>query len=135
MAIKKFFLDDVRSKFILVGILNTIAGFVIFTALYLLLKDKIFYVIILLISQILAIVFSHSTQRILVWKSQNEYVPELTKFASSYLVVSIANFSLLSVAVEVFSFAVLSSQYCISIILVFATYILQKKWIFSKSSR
>jgi putative flippase GtrA len=49
MHFRKLFFEDARLKFLLVGFLNTIAGFVIFTGLYFILKDQISYMLILLI--------------------------------------------------------------------------------------
>jgi hypothetical protein len=88
MPSKKDVLEDPRAKFLLVGFLNTVAGFVIFTVLYMVLKDQISYLAILLITQVLAVMFSHSTQRILVWKSTGSYAFELVRFSGSYAAIA-----------------------------------------------
>jgi putative flippase GtrA len=133
MQFRKLFSEDVRSKFVLIGILNTLFGFAIFTLLYMILREKITYMAILLMSQIVAVMFSHSTQRILVWKSGSEYFPELAKFASSYLLITVVNLFLLRIAVDFLDFPVLISQYTIGALLVVAMFLIQKKWIFVKS--
>jgi putative flippase GtrA len=133
MHFRKLLFEDVRSKFVLIGILNTVFGFAIFTLLYMILKEKMSYMAILLMAQIVAVMFSHSTQRVLVWKSGNEYFPELAKFASSYLVITAVNLLLLGIAVDFLDFPVLTSQYAIGALLVVAMFLIQKKWIFVKS--
>mgnify|MGYP002628679190 CR=1 FL=1 len=132
MLSKKAFLEGTRAKFLLVGFLNTIAGFVIFTAFYFVLRNQISYVIILLISQVFAVTFSHSTQRIWVWKSTNSYVPEFVRFSTSYVAIGLVNLVLLRIAVESMMYPVLSSQFAIGTLLTLVNYFVQKHLIFNK---
>jgi putative flippase GtrA len=133
MPIRKIFIEDVRSRFLLVGIVNTVVGFAIFTSLYFVLEDEVSYMLILLLSQIVAVMFSHSTQRNLVWKSESDYLPELTKFASSYLLITVVNLVLLRISVDFMDHPVLTSQYVIGALLIVVMFLVQKKWIFVKS--
>jgi putative flippase GtrA len=130
MPSKKDLLEDTRAKFLLAGFLNTVAGFVIFTVLYMVLKDQISYMVILLISQVFAVMFSHSTQRILVWKSTRPYTFELVRFSGSYAAIGLVNLVLLRIAVEAMMYPVLISQFAIGIILTLISYVVQKKLIF-----
>jgi putative flippase GtrA len=130
MPSKKDVLEDPRAKFLLVGFLNTVAGFVIFTVLYMVLKDQISYLAILLITQVLAVMFSHSTQRILVWKSTGSYAFELVRFSGSYAAIGLVNLVLLRIAVETLMYPVLMSQFAIGMILTLISYVVQKKLIF-----
>jgi putative flippase GtrA len=130
MPSKKALLDDVRAKFLLVGSLNTIAGFAIFTALYFVLKDQIPYMIIALITHVFSLMFSHSTQRILVWKSNGSYIPELVRFSASYAAIGLVSLVSLRIAVETMMYPVLMSQYAIGIALTLTSFIVQKNFIF-----
>ena len=130
MHFGKLYFEDARLKFLLVGFLNTIAGFVIFTGLYFILKDQISYMLILLITQVFAVTFSHSTQRSLVWKSTASYLPEFFRFSASYSVIGIVNLVLLHIAVDFMNYPVLFSQFVIGIILILTNYIIQKNLIF-----
>ena len=132
MPWKKTLLKDTRTKFLLIGFLNTIAGFVIFTALYFVLKDQISDLIIVLITQVLAVMFSHSTQRILVWKSTESYILEFVRFSATYAAIGLVNLALLRISVETMNFPVLSSQYAIGTLLILVNYFAQKHLIFKK---
>jgi putative flippase GtrA len=134
MHLNRNLLEDVRIKFVAVGVVNTLAGFAIFTFFYFVLNEKLSYLLILIISQIFAVIFSHSTQRKFVWKSKKPFVPELAKFGSSYVLITFVNIVLLSLAVESLELSVLFSQYMIGAILVLSMYFIQKKWIFAKSN-
>jgi len=134
MHLNRNLLEDVRTKFVAVGVVNTLAGFGIFTVFYFVLNEKLSYLLILIISQIFAVIFSHSTQRKLVWKSKKPFLPELAKFGSSYVLITFVNIVLLSLAVESLGLPVLLSQYVIGAILVLSMYFIQKKWIFAKSN-
>ena len=133
MPSKKAFLEDARTKFLLVGFVNTIVGFAIFTGLYALLSNDLNYLVILCLSQSAAIVFSHNTQRNLVWKTNGPYLSELLKFSSVYVVLSVANLILLRIAVDNFNFSVLKSQYFVSVLLISLAFTIQKLWIFANS--
>jgi putative flippase GtrA len=134
MHLNRSLLEDVRIKFIAVGVMNTLAGFAIFTGFYFVLNEKLSYLLILIISQIFAVIFSHSTQRKFVWQSKKPFLPELAKFGSSYVLITFVNIVLLSLAVESLELSVLFSQYVIGAILVLSMYFIQKKWIFAKSN-
>ncbi len=130
MLSKKALLEDTRAKYLLVGFINTVVGFVIFTGLYFVLNDQISYMIIALITHVFAVMFSHSTQRILVWKSNGSYMPELVRFSASYAAIGLVSLVLLRIAVETMMYPVLMSQYAIGITLTLISYVVQKKLIF-----
>ena len=90
------------------------------------------YLLILLLSQGLAVLFSHFTQRKFVWRSNNSYLLELGKFGSSYLLITAVNVVSLSVAVEYFDLPVLPSQYTIGAVLILSSYLIQKRLVFAK---
>jgi putative flippase GtrA len=126
--------SDERVKYVLVGAVNTAFGILLFTLLYFLLFEKIHYILIFVITQIIAVTFSHFMQRNYVWHSKKNYSKELGKFGTTYLVASIANILLLTVAVEYLEISPLYSQYAIGFALIVATYFFQKNWVFRKTS-
>ncbi len=137
MSLKDWFsakFADERVRYLLVGVFNTLFGFLLFTGLYFLLFERIHYINVLLITQIIAVVFSHFMQRKFVWQSAKSYAKELAKFGATYLVASIANILLLTAAVEYLEFSTLYSQYAIGFALIVTTYFFQKHWVFRNSN-
>jgi putative flippase GtrA len=97
-------------------------------------KNQLSYLVIFLISQLIAVAFSHFTQRHYVWRSTKKYKNELVKFSASYVVVSILNLVLLAIAVDLLAWSVLFSQYSIGLALIVGNYFSQKYWVFRNSS-
>ncbi len=125
---------DERVRYLIFGALNTAFGFLLFTGLYFLLVEKVHYIAIFIITQAIAVIFSHFTQRNFVWKSKKSYKKELAKFGTTYLLASIANVMLLVTAVEYLEFSALYSQYAIGFAIIMATYFSQKYWVFRASN-
>ena len=135
MRLKEFLLarsEDERVRYLFIGGINTGFGFIVFTGMYLALQNLMNYILIFLISQFLAVLFSHFTQRRYVWRSKNVYRIELAKFATSYTFVSLINLALLALAVDVLHLPVLISQYLIGFALVLGNYFSQKHWVFRR---
>ncbi len=128
-------LSDQRSRYLIVGGVNTAFGFALFTVLYLTLKGYFSYLIIFVFSQIIAVVFSHFTQRRFVWDSETSYRFELFKFAATYLFISTLNLVLLAAAINFMHFPVLQSQYLIGILLITISFFLQRRFVFFENSK
>lgn len=124
---------DERVRYILVGAINTLFGFLLFTGLYYLLIETLNYIGIFVLTQVIAITFSHFMQRNFVWRTKNRYSKELVKFASTYVTLSAVNIVLLAFAVEYVKLPTLSSQYAIGFLLIIVTFFFQKYWIFKKA--
>lgn len=121
---------NLRARYILVGGINTVVGFLLFTCIFFLFEHVINYQFILVVAQILAVIFAHGTQRKFVWLSTQPYFNELVRFGSAYVAVTVFNIFLLHVAHEVFRFPVLVSQYTIGAVLILGNYFIQKHLIF-----
>ena len=125
---------DQKLRYLIVGGINTVFGFTFFTLTYLFLEGKLHYVLIFLVSQIVSICFSHYSQRKFVWHSRSNYVSELIRFASAYLVATIFNVILLAASQEIVGAPILLSQFSIGIGIVVIMFFVQKHWTFSKSN-
>lgn len=125
---------DERVRYILIGVLNTAFGFLLFTGLYFSLNKFLHYVWIYILTQVIAVSFSHLTQRNFVWHTSENYFKELARFAATYIVVSLVNIALLTLAVEVLDFSALISQYVIGLLLILSTFFSQKYWVFKKAN-
>jgi putative flippase GtrA len=127
-------LSDQRSRYLIVGGINTAFGFVFFTLVYYLIEGKTHYLVIFLFSQIISICFSHATQRRFVWYSNSNYRVELAKFFSAYLVATSINVVLLTASQEIFRTPIVLSQFIIGIGIIILMYYVQKNWTFSKNN-
>lgn len=116
--------------FVLVGGLNTLFGFLLFTFLYFLLIDLFSKFFIVAISTLISIIFSHFTQRSIVWKSNKNYFKEFLTFSSWYLMILVINLILLYVFTDFYKFNTLLTQYVISGVLIGLMFFVQKLFIF-----
>ena len=127
-------LSDQRSRYLIIGGINTAFGFALFTGVYLIFENRFNYLAIFISCQIIAVLFSHSMQRKFVWQSDLNYRGELLKFATTFLFASIINILLLAIAKERLNFPVLYSQYTIGSFLILSTYFIQKHWVFKSEN-
>ena len=82
------------TRYVIVGIWNSFFGIFTFILLSLFLKEEN-SVLILGVSYVFSTLQAHFSQRRFVWKSESEYLPELFKFCSFYLLQFILNSILL----------------------------------------
>lgn len=118
-------------RYILVGGINTFFGFFLFTAMYLAL-DEISKFVIVIVSTVISVVFSHFTQRNFVWRSQKFYLTELLKYGFWNLLTLLANIFFLFVFTDLLGFNTLITQYVIASLLIIAMYFIQKFSIFKE---
>lgn len=85
------------SRFIFVGIINTVVGYTLFAILTHL---EIFYLVSLTVSHILATVNSYFWNRKFTFKSNNKINGEIQRFVLVYTSTYICNFILLFIAVD-----------------------------------
>ena len=114
------------------GLWNTIFGIGVF---YLLLNSFIGadYRIILFISFVLANLQSHLTQRTLVWRSEEHYFAELTRFFVGAIGIFIINLLLLTFFVGFLGYATFESQVFLTLLLTILNYFFQKHTVFRAS--
>lgn len=119
-----------KLKFILVGVVNTLFGFIFFTLIYFLLENKVSQYLITIAANLISTAFSHFTQRKIVWRSTKPYLVELFRFSVGYAFILVLNLLLLFFATDVLKYPVLFSQYVIGSVLVVGMYLIQKIYIF-----
>ena len=118
-----------RYRYLWVGIWNSIFGLSVFYLLaYLLGQER--HQLALFTSYVLAIVQAHFTQRKLVWTSSEEYLPELARFSSAYLLQYVINASLLFVSVERLKLSMPISQTIIVLFLTVIFYFVNQRSVF-----
>jgi len=123
-------LGSTKFRYLIVGAWNTLFGIALFAVLLKYFENGLGYIGVLSVATPVAVVQSHLSQRIFVWKSNAEYKSELLRFGLVYFAQYLSNLALLFVAVDIFHFDVLASQVSIAIGLVAVTFIVNKRWTF-----
>ena len=133
----KRFLDYPRhSRYIFVGIWNTIVGYSLFT-MFAFAFHSSQYLLSLTLSTALAGANSYLTQRLFVWQSSQKMKQEIIRFSVIFIGQFFVNAALLYVLVEQFGYHPLWTQYLLGAVIIISTYYLNKNWTFrlEKKSR
>lgn len=119
----------IQFRYLIVGVWNTIFGIGVF---YLLLEFliRVDYRLILFISFVAANLQSHLTQRALVWRSKERYIPEVVRFFVGAIGIFVINLSLLTFLVEFLGYETFKSQVVLTLVLTIANYFFQKHAVF-----
>ena len=120
----------VFSKFILVGILNTLVGYLLFALLIYL---GVFYLLSLTVSHILAVIHSFLWNKYFTFKSKNEVKGEIIKFALVYTSIYLVNFLLLYIWTGILKVSPFISQFFILFVITTISFFGQRYWVFKKS--
>ncbi len=126
---KQFFTLSRQSRYVVIGIWNTLFGFGVFTLLIAVTPES-WYLISLSISTIIAVLQSYVTQRIFVWRSKSRSQSEFIRFSLVFAFQFVFNIFLLYLCVEMFGFNPLWTQYVVGSVLILATYYFHKVWTF-----
>ncbi len=120
------------ARYVVVGSWNMAFGITIFTLTYLFVGSDKSYVLVAVIAHPISVVQAHYVQRKIVWKSNNNYFPELTRFAIVQTQGLISTLAMMSILIEYFKFEVISSQIISTVIITFITFLFMRYWTFSK---
>ena len=117
------------TRYLLVGIWNSVFGVGIFLILSLSLP-KLSDSLILLISYLVSIVQAHFMQRKFVWSSTERYFQELVRFSGAYISQFVANLILLQIFVRFIGLNRSVSQVIIVLILTVVMFFVNKNGVF-----
>ena len=117
------------TRYLLVGIWNSVFGVGIFLILSLSLP-KLSDSLILLISYLVSIVQAHFMQRKFVWNSTEKYFQELVRFSGAYISQFVANLVLLQIFVRFVGLNRSVSQIIIVLILTVVMFFVNKNGVF-----
>jgi len=117
------------TRYLLVGIWNSVFGVGIFLILSLSLPD-LSDSLILLISYLVSIVQAHFMQRKFVWSSTERYFQELVRFSGAYISQFVANLILLQIFVRFIGLNRSVSQVIIVLILTVVMFFVNKNGVF-----
>ena len=122
-----------QTRYLLVGIWNTIFGISIFFTFSIFWPSWPNY-LILLLSYPVSITQSHFSQRNFVWVSDNSYINELMRFSAGYWMQFILNLLLLEIGVQAFSLDRNICQVFITLFLIVFSFFVNKNFVFIKKS-
>ena len=117
------------TRYLLVGIWNSVFGVGIFLILSLSLPE-LSDSLILLISYLVSIVQAHFMQRKFVWSSTEKYFQELVRFSGAYISQFVANLILLQIFVRFIGLNRSVSQVIIVLILTVVMFFVNKNGVF-----
>jgi len=120
-----------KIDYLIVGLWNTIFGFVAFAALYYLFSAYINYIILLLISAVLSVSNAYIGYKIFVFKTKGNYLKEYLRFYAVYGVSIILNVVLLFLTVEFFKINPVIAQAVVMWLTVVISYLGHKHFSFA----
>lgn len=120
----------VKTRFLLVGVWNTLFGLVVFALADVTVGRTAGYVASVTVMFAFAIPQAHLAQRVWVWRSRAPYLPELFRFSWVFVVAYVVDVALLAFAVEVLHTATLPTQVVISGLIAVSTYVIHRTWTF-----
>jgi len=117
-------------RFLLVGAFNTLMGYLIFSGLFLLFGKWVHYLLIGLVSHVIAVTIAFAAHRFLVFRSTDRWQGSFVRFNLSQLVALGFGMSGLYVLVEFGHFNPLAAQAVITILAVALSYALHRFFTF-----
>lgn len=130
MLLKKIwikFQNSQFSKFVFVGVLNTIVGYGFFAFFVLI---GLHYSLALILSSVIGIIHSYFWNKYFTFKSFMRSFFEFFRFVSVYLVIFLLNWAFLWIFVDIYSFNILQVQAGVIIFLTICSFLGHKFWSF-----
>lgn len=124
------FLKNEKIRYLLVGGYNTAFGYILFVLLLMLLKDRVHYLIVLVISHVISVTNAYLAYKFLVFKTQEQWLLEFVKFNTVYLGMLSINLVALPAMVELLAIRPIVGQAWFVIITVIVSYLGHKHFSF-----
>lgn len=118
-------------RYLLVGAWNTLFSYLSFAALYVLFGDRLHYLAVLFISNVLSITNAYAGYKHFVFKTKGNYLREYLRFYVVYAVALLSNYILLPVLVELLKLPPLLAQAVLTAITVASSYFGHRDFSFS----
>ncbi len=119
-----------KLRYLAIGAWNTLAGYLIFVGLYFLLSPPTDYMIVAIISHILAVTHSFLTQRWIVFRSSASWKGEYLRFHIAHLGSLTIGLCLLPILIEIFFIPPPIAQGGITALIVVASYFVHQHFTF-----
>jgi putative flippase GtrA len=122
--------DQSETRYIIIGIWNTLFAITIFAIIHILFSRKITLTETLTIAFVFGVVQSFATQKKFVWRSSEKVSAEFPKFLLVSTLQYIANVLLLKTLTSRFNANPITSQIFVTAALILITYLVLKFWVF-----
>lgn len=110
--------------FLIVGLLNTLVGFLLFPCIYFFFSSyQNHYVVMLVVSQILCIINSYLTNKFLVFNTKGNYLSEIPRFFSFHGFYFLITITAIPFCVESFQFSPVVLQLSMSVLVMMLSYL------------
>jgi putative flippase GtrA len=119
-------------RYLLVGAWNTVFGYGVFAALQLTLGDRVGYIILLAVAQVLGTLNAFIGYRTLVFRVEGDVLRDLGRFSTVYLGAFLVNLAALPLLVEVFGVPVLLAQAVVVAATVVASFFVHRGFSFRR---
>ena len=119
-------------RYLIVGAWNTVFGYGVFALLYFLLSANIHYVIIAIISNIIAITMAYAGYKLFVFKTKGNYLAEYLRFYVVYGFSMILGLILLPLFVEFLKLNVYLAQAAATIACISVSFVGHRNFSFRK---
>ena len=122
-------------RFFLVGAWNTLFGYLVFIGLYAALGRRVNYLLILVISQIVAVTNAYLSYKWGVFRTKGYGWGEYLRFWTVYLYTFAANLILLPICVKGFGMGPVLAQGLLTILCASASYLAHHRFTFARPDR
>jgi putative flippase GtrA len=120
-------ISPLQFRFLLIGAINTLIGYLVVTCLYYFYSTKISFFLIGVISNIINISIAFTLQKIFVFRTQGNWISEYLRSYITYGTVGILGFVLLWIFLNIFHLNIWISQGVIIAMMTCVSFIGHKK--------
>lgn len=125
-------LNDERARFVVVGIWNTVIGYLIFVLVHLFAGNGLNPISTLLVAYIISLPHAFLTQRLIVFRTAHKWSRQFLRFASTNSVIFFANLIFLPLAIVATGSGPLLVQACFVVLSTLISYVAHKHFSFAR---
>jgi putative flippase GtrA len=123
------------NRYIVLGLANTLFGYVVFIILYSLLQKQLEMSIIFILSAAISVSESFYVQKKYVWRSSENWTREARRFALTFVIVFFINLGALSVASRFTNLDLRWVQLPILVLISIGLFFTHKNWTFESTDQ
>ena len=124
--------DSEKFRFLAVGAYNTLFGYLAFAVLYTWLHERMHYLVIAVIGQVIAVINAFFAHRVLVFRARGNLVANFVRFNITTLASTVIGLAGLAVLVDFGGIRPLLAQGIVLAVTVVITYVAHKLYTFAQ---